>query len=202
MRNDLNKVQAWTELLVDEDDPETRAEQYARIEPTLEKWEKMTETLQKIRQALHARRDLEADITAGRLVSEAVSESRRRHPDATVEATVPDGDTRPISPLLDRALRELIDNAVQASDADDAHVEVVLSRPDEDWTAIEVVDDGPGLPEMEAEVLETGEETQLAHGGGLGLWMVRMLVTGTGGDIDVDVTSEGTSVRLLIPTAG
>ena len=199
MRNDLNKVWAWTELLVDEDDPERRAEQFARIRPTLAKWERMTETLQQIRQAIDAQRELETDTPATELVSGAVSESQSAHPDATIDATVPERNTARVSSLLDRAIEELIDNAVRASEKGEAHVEVALSRPDEDWVAIDVADDGPGLPEMEAEVLETGEETQLAHGGGLGLWMVRTLVTVNGGDIEVDTTAGGTTIRLLLP---
>ena len=199
MRNDLNKMRAWTELLVDEDDPEQRAEQYARIKPTLAKWERMTDTLQEIRQAIDVQRELETDTPATELVSAAVSESQSAYPDATIDATVPERNTARVSSRLDRAIEELIDNAVRASEEGEAQVEVTLSRPDEEWVAIDVADDGPGLPEMEAEVLETGEETQLAHGGGLGLWMVRTLVTVDGGDIEVDTTAGGTTIRLLLP---
>ncbi|MFC7188374.1 ATP-binding protein, partial [Halorubrum yunnanense] len=61
-----------------------------------------------------------------------------------------------------------------------------------------VRDDGPGMPEMEADILETGEETPLNHGGGLGLWMVRMIVTQAGGDVSV-ATTDGTEVKLRVP---
>jgi signal transduction histidine kinase len=199
MRNDLNKVRAWTQMLVEEDDPEQRAEQFDRLKPTLAKWERMTDTLQEIRQALDSQRELESDVPATAVVSETVSESQEAHPGATIDARLPENSTARVSALLGRALEELIDNAVRASEEGEAHVEVTLSRPDEGWVAIDIADDGPGLPEMEAEVLETGEETQLVHGGGLGLWMVRTLVTGNGGDIEVDVTAEGTRIRLLLP---
>ena len=64
----------------------------------------------------------------------------------------------------------------------------------------EAFDDGPGLPEMEADVLATGEETPLNHGQGLGLWMVRMIVTQAGGDVSVDSAADGTTVCLRLPT--
>jgi len=52
---------------------------------------------------------------------------------------------------------------------------------------------------LSPEVLETGEETPLNHGQGLGVWMVRMLVAQVGGDVSVDVTDGGTTVHLRIP---
>jgi signal transduction histidine kinase len=63
-----------------------------------------------------------------------------------------------------------------------------------------VSDDGPGMPEMEAEVLETGEETSLRHGQGLGLWMARTIVRQAGGDVSVDTGPDGTEVCVRLPT--
>ena len=39
------------------------------------------------------------------------------------------------------------------------------------------------------------------HGQGLGLWMVRMIVTQAGGEASVESTADGTTVRLRLPTA-
>jgi PAS domain S-box-containing protein len=199
MRNDLNKVQAWAQLLADEDDPETRAEHFARIEGILSTWEKMADTLQQIRQAIDTRRTLESDIEAATLIDTVVTEARDRHPATTIAVTAPESASAPVPSRVEAAVRELIDNAVQ-TDESGAHVRVSLSRPDDGWVEIAVADDGPGMPEMETTVLETGEETQLTHGGGLGLWMVRMLVTGSGGDIGVDASADGTHIRLRLPT--
>ncbi|OYR40611.1 hypothetical protein DJ82_07030 [Halorubrum sp. Ib24] len=49
--------------------------------------------------------------------------------------------------------------------------------------------------------IETGEETPLNHGQGLGLWMVRMIVTGAGGDASVETTDDGTEVCLRVPAS-
>jgi len=35
-----------------------------------------------------------------------------------------------------------------------------------------IADDGPGIGADELDVFERGEETDLAHGSGLGLWLV------------------------------
>lgn len=47
----------------------------------------------------------------------------------------------------------------------------------------ETDDDGPGIPEMERAVLETGEAVDpLYHGSGLGLWLVFSAVRVTAED--------------------
>ncbi len=56
------------------------------------------------------------------------------------------------------------------------------------------------MPDVEAEVLETGEETRLRHGGHLGLWLVRILVTRAGGE-RVDAAPTGTTVSFRVPRA-
>jgi len=50
-------------------------------------------------------------------------------------------------------------------------------------------------------VLVTGEETPLRHGSGLGIWLIRMLISVLGGEIDVEVTDAGTEVTLWVPAA-
>jgi two-component sensor histidine kinase len=49
-------------------------------------------------------------------------------------------------------------------------------------------------------VLETGRETPLEHGEGLGLWLVNWIVTGLGGTVTAN-TDDGTTVRLSLPVA-
>jgi sensor histidine kinase regulating citrate/malate metabolism len=90
-----------------------------------------------------------------------------------------------------------VENAIKVKRT--ATVEVTVCSGD-DWVEISVTDDGPGMPEMEAEVLETGEEDPLNHGNGLGLWMVRIIVRQASGNVSVKSTTDGTEVQLRSPT--
>jgi len=47
-------------------------------------------------------------------------------------------------------------------------------------------------------VLERGRETDLNHGSGIGLWLVRWTATTLEGDLDFD-TSDGTTVTVRLP---
>ena len=196
MRNDLTKVRGWTELMAEETDADKRAEQFEVIERILDKWRAMTEKMKQIRSVLGSRQGREAKRDVGALVEAAVAPVREEYAGATVATDVPD-DGLPVPVELLDAVRELVENAAKAST--EAAIEVTVDRSVDGWTEVLVRDDGPGMPDMEASVLETGEESQLNHGQGLGLWMVRMIVTQAGGDASVESTSDGTEVCLRLP---
>ncbi|MFD1571134.1 histidine kinase N-terminal 7TM domain-containing protein [Halorubrum laminariae] len=64
-----------------------------------------------------------------------------------------------------------------------------------------VADDGPGIPEHEVTAVESGRETALEHGSGLGLWVVAWAADVLGADVDyADRDPRGTVVTVTIPT--
>jgi signal transduction histidine kinase len=197
MRNDLTKVRGWAQVMCEEADAEKRAEQFETLERTLDKWESMTDRMSELRQILHLQQEQQPRMEAGSLVDDAVTPLRAEYTDATILTDV-SGDGVAVPATLIDAVRELVTNAAEATD--DATIEVDLSSPEGDWVEVWVSDDGPGLPEMEADVLETGEETPLNHGQGLGLWMVRTVVMQAGGEVSVESSADGTEVCLRLPT--
>ena len=77
---------------------------------------------------------------------------------------------------------------------------MTVTRTDE-AVRIAIADSGPPIPEMERDVLgDDGEETPLYHGGGLGLWLVKLLIARSGGTITVAENSPaGNIVRIELP---
>jgi PAS domain S-box-containing protein len=69
----------------------------------------------------------------------------------------------------------------------------------EDDVDIHVIDNGPGLPQQEREVLREGSESPLIHGSGLGLWLTYWIVSNHDGSIQTDVDDEGTRVTVTLP---
>jgi len=157
----------------------------------------MSERMREMRRILRPANSRETTTATDSLITDAVDPVREAHDDATVLTEVPDDWIRAPATLRE-AVAELVRNAVEARG--DATVEVTLTGPTDGWAEVVVRDDGPGMPEMEADVLENGEETPLNHGQGLGLWMVRMIVTQAGGEASVESTADGTTVRLRLPT--
>ena len=199
MRNDLTKVRAWTRLMSEESDAKQRAEQFEIVERVLEKWESMTERINDIRQILQSQNGDQTTMDSRSLIENAVTPVREGCEDTTVLTELPSGEGVQLPASLLEAVRELVGNAADASE--DATIAVELTYSEDGWVEVDVRDDGPGMPAMEADLLETGEETPLNHGQGLGLWMVRMVVTQAGGDVWVDSTTERTEICLRVPRA-
>lgn len=112
--------------------------------------------------------------------------------------TAPETAVVDSAPRLETAVWELVDNAAKhAGEAPDIEIGI---QETETHYELSVRDDGPGLPELERSVLESGEETPLVHGRGLGLWLVYWIVTGVDGTVSVTEPREiGTTIELRLP---
>ena len=76
-------------------------------------------------------------------------------------------------------------------------VAVVSPDDDDGRVTVEVRDDGPGLPAMEARVLKEASESPVDHASSFGLWLVNWLVTEMGGEVAADV-EDGTTVTIAL----
>ena len=127
-------------------------------------------------------------------------EARRKSVEIVIANTLT-GDVRLPSTPIRQAVLNLILNAVAAA-PEGSEVRVSAEAPGEEL-AIAVIDRGPGLPAVAAEVLtgRSGAPPPL-DGGGLGLWTISRLVADIGGQIVVEYpASGGTAVKLNIPIA-
>jgi PAS domain S-box-containing protein len=88
-------------------------------------------------------------------------------------------------------------------DDDRPTVRVEVERDGPGWAVIRVGDEGPGIPAHERAVVAGDREvSQLEHGSGLGLWIVRWVVESAGGEVRfADAEGGGATVELRVPTA-
>ncbi|MEM4781377.1 MAG: histidine kinase N-terminal 7TM domain-containing protein [Halalkalicoccus sp.] len=133
-------------------------------------------------------------------ITEAVSAVRVDHPETRFE--IHELSRERCDAAIEVAVRNLIENAARHNTNEDPVVTVEATV--EDATArIRVADNGPGIPAIEREVLETGLETQLSHGSGIGLWIVHWTVEIIGGAVEFDENEPiGSVVTVRIPTIG
>ncbi|MFO8115215.1 MAG: PAS domain S-box protein [Halorubrum sp.] len=199
-RNDLNKLVGWTTILAEESDADRRQDHLRRLTRIFDSWERITEKMRVIDRAIREIPRDESTVDVREVTETAVTAAHGDHPDATTAVSI-DAPDWAVSRWLEQPLTEVMKNAVLAGDRADPHVDVSVERAGEGWLRIVVADDGPGMPDVERAVLATGEETPLRHGSGLGVWLIRMLVSTLGGEVDVDVTDAGTEITLLVPAA-
>lgn len=192
LRNDLNVVVGYADLLRDDVSREAAAHVESIIDASNEllNLADKARTLDEMTDPVPVSRPM--DVVP--LVEETVRDFRAENPDVDLDVAVPERALTIAAPQLSEALRELLDNV--ARHTGDAPAATVTVRTDPETTTITVEDDGDGLPADERRVLVSGDETPLEHGSGLGLFLVFWTVTMIDGTIAVDVTPTGTEIDL------
>jgi signal transduction histidine kinase len=141
-------------------------------------------------------------IDIGGVIDAAVAATRGQYP--AVDITVVGATDQQVQVMesIKRALTELLSNAVTHSDQTEPSIEVTVEDRD-DAVVIRIADDGPGIPEMEREIItDDAEMTPLYHGSGLGLWLVKLIVQQSGGSLAFDENEpRGSIVTITLPVA-
>lgn len=138
---------------------------------------------------------------AAAIVQDRVDVLRAEYPDATIEVDRPDSAWVKSGHIVSLVVDELCRNALKhnSQPEKDRTVEISVTVREAEVT-ITVADNGPGLPEVEHNLL-TGEveETPVYHGSGLGLWLVQWLVDAADGTATAETDDHGTSITVTLP---
>ena len=102
--------------------------------------------------------------------------------------------------MLEAVFRNLLKNAIQHNHSDVPEVTVSTEERDE-VVVVRIADNGPGVPDDRKEtIFGKGKKGLESSGTGLGLYLVRSLVDGYGGDVwveDNEPTGAVFAVELL-----
>lgn len=153
--------------------------------------------------------DVSLDAVIEAALTEEADEARSRKVVVQLDATgrSPTGSFDPV--LIERALANLVRNAIAVS-PEGAQVLVErreLSKPDSpgSWARVRVEDQGPGVPEdirdtvFQAFVTRAVPTSPKALGVGLGLALAREVARAHGGDLVLNDTDLGASFDLWLP---
>jgi signal transduction histidine kinase len=118
--------------------------------------------------------------------------------DGDVTVDVPGGLVAVTDPdLLVATLENLAENALEHGGS---AVTVRFEGVTDGAATLAVADDGPGIPDHEAAVVASGEESPLEHGSGLGLWVASWAVGSLGGRLEFETPADGGTVaRFSLP---
>jgi PAS domain S-box-containing protein len=200
LNNDMNVIQGYAETI--EAEASGRIRDHA--ERILETGRDLLATVRKERAVVDtltgsetgSRRDL---VT---LTEQVCREIEGEYPEAEIRCSSGAGVTVLAVPAIERAIRELLENAIKHGD-DDSVVQIdVGGDSSRGW--LRVADRGPTIPEMERAILADRKEiTPLYHGSGFGLWLVSQAVRRSGGTIEYEKrVPRGNVVTIELPGAG
>jgi two-component system OmpR family sensor kinase len=203
LRNVCNVIQGNTELLAEADGgSRLEVECTEAVREETERLVELSEKTQVLQDVLQAP-TTETDHDVAELLSERIERLRQEHPGVTVDADLPSTAAVRADERLPEALEEVLANAVEHHDADAPHLDVAVEHAVDGRVLVDVADDGPGIPQMERDVLDAGIERPLFHSEGLGLWLVRSVVEASEGEVSiVDNEPRGSIVRLRLPSGG
>lgn len=195
LRNDLSVIKGSASILVEEYPESEHPEMIIERCESLERTATNARAMRKVVQTRDTRHTIDIDTVVENAVESAPELT------ADVELTVDTASTETViaHPELSEAVAQLIENSLEYGV--DAGGEIsVKSKTDGSDVAIEVVDDGPGIPPNEIEVIEQHGESALEHGSGVGLWLVDRIVEYSGGVLSFE-TSSGTTAKITLQTA-
>lgn len=198
LRNDMTTIGMFAQKLADSLSGELSSDA-ERIQKTSQKVNQMVEKQRKITKFLTKDPTLQ-NIDLTRLVDTVVRRLSEEYPEADLSCSTPPACTVRATIDLEEAVIELVENAIVHSDQD--HPTVTVDLESSDGTTLVVADDGPGIPKMDRQVLANGTGLeQLYHGSGIGLWLIHLIVTHSGGTVSVeDIDQEGTFVTIYLPS--
>jgi signal transduction histidine kinase len=136
-------------------------------------------------------------VDLGRLVRGTVATHRKHTPEVDIEAAIED-----VTVLAHReigqALDQLVENAIEHADSPAVTVAV---EADQRAARVIVADDGPGMPAGEIDAILNDKETDLEHGSGLGLRLVKWIVDHSGGQFHIENDADGCTTVITLQRA-
>lgn len=199
LRNICNVIQGNVEVLRDRV-VEPSNEQLDNIDEQTSTLIALSEKTRYLRDVVMDETDRTQRIDLVELIEREAERIERRHPRATVSTDLPESVEVEFDARLERAIRELLVNAIEHNDRLEPIVNVRIEPQEFGSVDIVIEDNGPGLPDMERNVLQTGYETPMFHSQGLGLWISRTIVSHNGGRFRItDNIPRGTIIRITIP---
>ncbi|WP_224269279.1 PAS domain S-box protein [Haloprofundus salinisoli] len=202
LRNDMNVVLGYADLLhEDPSAPEVR--EYAqKIQDRAASLADLADRTRLVDRTLNRASEEFGAVDVAKLVDEELVTARRTYPEATFTTSVSGehwarGDDR-----IRVAVGNLLENAVEHNDRASPTVDVTVETAADDvgpFVEVSVADDGPGVPREERSVLESGVETPLEHGSGIGLWLVNWILAEADGELRfADNAPRGSVVTLRL----
>jgi len=203
IRNDMSVILGWAELLETQVD-DTDAEPLQHILTAGHHVVELTEIARDYAETVVSGEGIEPNpVSLPSVLEEEVVLRRESYPSAEFEIVgeIPDVDVM-ANEMVGSVFRNLLNNAVQHNDKDVPVVEIECEMHEAE-TSIRIADNGPGVPDEQKERIFEKEQKGIGSSGtGMGLYLVRTLVDGYGGDVQLaDNEPTGCVFTVRLPNA-
>jgi len=198
LRNDLNVIHGYGKLLDESGGISVAQQQWIeKILGTTDRLIGKSDTARMYSTLLEQKSEL-AVYDLSEIVTDVTNALREKYPEVVFDTEVADACPIQAREGIRQAVMELIKNAAQHNDAHSAHVRVEVRNIHGGQLLIE--DNGPGIPDIERASLERGDETQITHSQGIGLWLSKWVIEAVNGKLSIETPDHGTRVTVDFPS--
>lgn len=197
LRNAANVIQGYGQLLVEGANTDATVKSATTIRDQATDLVRLSEQVRDIERVLQNDSHERQIVDLVEMISSQLDRVERNHPGVQTDGPNRDACHVAAHPLVESAIRNVIENAVEHNDKQTPCVEVTISNS-ENQVEVQIADNGPGIPDEEVAVLERGYETPLEHTNGLGLWLVSWIVSESSGEVSFQERSPRGSVVCLL----
>lgn len=200
IRNDVNVIEGYVDLIAAESDVDREHVEVVRSHTS-----RIVQLADYARKTERLASEGESGVRTVDVVERLATTCRKvraSYPTAQVVTDFPDRAEARAHELVDSAFENLVENAVEHHPGPEPFVRVVVERRDRE-VVVSIADDGPGIPDDEVDVLESGNESSLEHSDGMGLWLVNWIVTYSGGEVEfAENEPTGSHITVRFPAGG
>lgn len=204
LRNRLTVVSGIANKLRKKSTNPQKTKQLQQIEASSDELVTLSEKAQTLSKIIDTQSEF-TTITADHFITAAITECSESIDASSVELTqsIDDSETNLlVHPDATKILTNAIENAIEHNPNEIKQVSIVSGHNTQsNEYYIEIEDNGPGLPKEEIDVIESGTESNLAHGSGIGLWIMKVLTEKSEGSIDIVRSKTGTSIKFTFKVA-
>jgi|APHM01.1.fsa_nt_gi PAS domain S-box len=198
LRNNLNLIRGAAEMI----SSEAKQEIIDYSEQIIDESDRLLAAATKQRDIMDILRE-EPDqetFAVESVLQQVVADMQSKYPQANISVGCPTDLSVEASSRFTQAIEELVENAIEHNDVQPVEVSLSAEQTQDD-IQIDVADNGPQIPEMERDVLvKPQERTPLYHGSGLGLWLVKLVISRSNGEIMFEQNSPtGNIISIEIP---
>ncbi|XGI84191.1 PAS domain S-box protein [Halorutilales archaeon Cl-col2-1] len=202
IRNDMNLVLGWGDMLRDHVDDE--GEEYLEtVLSTSQHVVDLTKTARDFVDAIEQEEEMDLRPTVlSKVLKDSVEKRKQAYDEAEFSIEGLPKTSVKANDLLSTAFRNILNNAVQHNDKETPKVEISAEETDGD-VVVSIADNGPGVPDSQKEeIFGRGEKGLESGGTGIGLYLVQTLVDSYNGEVWVeDNVPEGSVFKVKLKTA-
>ncbi|QLG48714.1 ATP-binding protein [Natrinema halophilum] len=202
LRNEMNILMGYADRIKSAIENNDLREEVETIESIASEVGRLSESIHEIEHIVEPAATERQRTNLQTVVQNRAGEIEAEYPAVDLTVDAPSSIWVTADKGLQYALDHALDNAITHNDLETPTVRVtVTDDPENDRGVVQIADDGPPIPDIETDVLDTEADVHSTyHGSGVGLWVMKWCVDSLGGQLTFEEnTPRGNIVRISLP---